>query len=86
MTPTVAQRVRAFIIDYFYVTDPRRLDDDASLIESGLVDSTGMMGIILFIETEFGIHVADDETTPENLDSVRRIADYVERQGAPRGS
>lgn len=80
MTPGIAERIRAFVIDYFYVTDSSSLTDDQSLIDSGLVDSTGMMGVILFLETEFGIQVGDDETTPDNLDSIARIAAYVERK------
>jgi acyl carrier protein len=83
MISTVEDRVRAFIIEYFYVTDPSSLRNDMSLIESGLVDSTGMMGVILFIETEFGITIADRETTPENLDSIERIAAFIERKREP---
>ena len=82
MIATVEQQVRQFIIDYFYVSDPERLRNDESLIDSGLVDSTGMMGVILFIESEFGIHVEDDETTPDNLDSIERIAAYIQRKRA----
>jgi acyl carrier protein len=74
------ERVRRFILDNFYVSDPTELTDDLSLIDSGLVDSTGMMDVILFIETEFGIHVEDRETIPENLESISRIADFVERR------
>lgn len=83
MISTVEDRVRAFIIEYFYVTDPGSLRSDMSLIESGLVDSTGMMGVILFIETEFGISIADRETTPENLESIERIAAFIERKREP---
>ncbi|HEX5824561.1 MAG TPA: acyl carrier protein [Candidatus Limnocylindrales bacterium] len=80
MTSAVEDKVREFVIDYFYVTDARSLTNDQSLIDSDLVDSTGMMGIILFLETEFGITMADDETTPDNLDSIDRIVAYVERK------
>jgi acyl carrier protein len=62
------------------VTDPRALTDEMSLIDSGLVDSTGMMGVIMFIETEFGIQVGDRDTTPDNLESISKITAFVQRK------
>lgn len=82
MGMSVEYRIRQFILDYFYVTDPEALTDDMSLIETGLVDSTGMMGVIMFIESEFGIHVGDRETTPDNLESISKIVAFVERKRA----
>jgi acyl carrier protein len=78
----VQDRVREFILESFYVSDPAELTDDLSLIDSGLVDSTGMLDIILFIEAEYGFHVEDRETTPENLETIGRIADFVTRKRA----
>ena len=80
---TTEQRIRQFIVENFYVSDPSELADDTSLITSGYVDSTGMLEVIAFLEAEFGIRIADDEATPENLDSVARIAAFV---GRKRGS
>lgn len=80
---TVQQRVRQFIIENFYVSDPSELTDDASLITGGWVDSTGMLELISFLEAEYGIRVADTEMTPENLDAIVRIAAFVERKRAP---
>jgi acyl carrier protein len=77
---TDSDRIRQFVLDYFYVTDPRTLTDDMSLIDSGLVDSTGMMGVIMFVESEFGIHVEDRETIPDNLESISKIAAFVQRK------
>ena len=77
---TVERHIREFIIEYFYVTDPAALTDETSLIDSGLVDSTGMMGVILHLEQEFGIEIGDRDATPENLDSIRRIAEFVKRR------
>ncbi len=73
-------RVRRFIVENFYVSDPSEVGDDVSLINTGLVDSTGMLEVIAFLETEFGIRIADQEMVPENLDSVARIAAFVERK------
>lgn len=77
------EAVRHFILEFFYVSDPSVLTDDVSLLESGLVDSTGMMDIILFLETEYGFHIEDQETTPENLETISRISDFVARKLLP---
>ena len=79
---TIQDRVRSFILESFYVDDPGSLTDDVSLIDSGIVDSTGMLDVILFLETEFGIDVLDHETIPENLETIARIAAYVTRKQA----
>lgn len=76
--PTVEDRLRAFILTVFYLTDPSRLTNDTSLIDSGIVDSTGMLDIILFVESEFGITVLDHETTPENFETIARVATFIE--------
>ena len=86
MISTDRATIRDFVIQYFYVSDPAALGDDDSLIETGIVDSTGMMGVILFLESQFGIAVGEHETTPENLDSIARIAAYVERKRADSAS
>ena len=77
----VAQRVRQFIVDNFFVSDPSALADDASLITGGFVDSTGLLEVIAFLEAEYGIHVLDEETIPENLETIGRIAAFVSRKG-----
>lgn len=74
--------LRDHILEMFYVSDPSELTDELSLIDSGLVDSTGMLDIILFIEGEYGFHVEDWETTPENLETIGRIAAFVARKMA----
>jgi acyl carrier protein len=76
----IKDRIRAFILEVFYLADPQQLTDDVSLIGSGIVDSTGMLEIILFIESEFGIDVEDRDARPENLETITRIAAFVERK------
>lgn len=77
---TTEEKVRGFILENFYVSDPAELTDDASLIDTGIVDSMGMLDIILFLETELGIAIEDLDTTPQNLETIRRIAAFVERK------
>ena len=74
------EKVRGFVTTNFYVTDPSALSDDASLLDLGIVDSTGVLELVGFLETEFGLCVGDDEIVPENLDTIRRIAAYVGRK------
>jgi acyl carrier protein len=75
-------KVRQFIISNFYVADPASLADGTSLLESGTVDSTGILEVIAFIEDEFQIKVEDQEMVPENLDSVNNLEKYVAKKRA----
>ena len=74
---SVQERVKQFIVENFYVTDPAEIGEDTSLINGGYVDSTGMLEVIAFLENEYGIPVTDTETTPENLETIDRIARFV---------
>jgi len=76
------QVFRTFITTNFYVADPAALSDDDSLLDAGIIDSTGVLDLIGFIEQQFGITVSDDELVPENLDSIARLAAFVERRQA----
>ena len=76
----VRQRVREFLIKNFYVPDQADLTDDASLLDRGIIDSTGVLEVIGFLEDEFHLQVEDAEMIPENLDSVDRIVSFVGRK------
>lgn len=67
---------------FLFGEDDPELTDDASLLELGIVDSTGILELVAFVESEFGVQVSDGEMTAENLDSIRRISDYVARKHA----
>lgn len=74
------ERVRQFIETNFYIADKSQLLDDTSLLEKGMVDSTGIMEVVAFLESEFGVKVDDTEILPENLDSIARISAFVARK------
>jgi acyl carrier protein len=76
----IIERVRAFITTNFYTGDPASISDDTSLLEQGIVDSTGVLEVIAFLEIDLGVQVEDSEITPENLDSIGRIAAFVQRK------
>ncbi len=73
-------RIRQFIIENFYIGNPAEVSDDPLLVSNGYIDSTGMLEVISFLESEYGIQIADQEMTPENLESVARIAAFVARK------
>lgn len=74
------EQIRAFLTSNFYVADPAVLVDDASLLDRGIIDSTGVLEVIFFIEDTFGIKVEDSEMLPDNLDSIERIANFIIRK------
>jgi acyl carrier protein len=73
--------IRRYVLENFlYTDDENLLQDDVSFLENGVVDSTGVLELVLFVEDTFGIPVQDEEIVPENFDSVNRLAQYVETQ------
>ncbi len=78
MPDTIAAQIRAFIVENFLFGDEDyALGDDLSLVENDIVDSTGILEMVSFLEERFGIAVADADIVPANLDSVARIAAFV---------
>jgi acyl carrier protein len=76
----IQEQVRTFVTSNFYVADPDTLKDTDSLLDSGVIDSTGVLEVIAFIEDTFGFTVEDAEMLPENLDSIDRITHFVVRK------
>jgi len=75
------KQIRRFILTSFLFTDDEsQLKDDDSLLDRGIMDSTGVLELVAFLEEAFGVKVGDDELVPENLDSVTQIAGFVERK------
>lgn len=72
--------IREFITTNFYVPADVTLGDDESLLDTGLVDSTGMLEVLSFLEERFGIAVADTEMVPDNLGSIANLTGYVGRK------
>lgn len=81
---SVRRQVRQFILaNYLFSDDEGKLADSASLMENGVMDSTGILELIMFLEETFGVRVSEEEMVPGNLDSVDNICAFVERkQGA----
>ena len=78
----IKNKVREFITTNFYVADATKLADNTSLLDQGIIDSTGVLELVSFLESEFGIQVGDMEIVPDNLDSIDAVAAYVARKQA----
>ncbi|MBI4720796.1 MAG: acyl carrier protein [Chitinivibrionia bacterium] len=73
-----ASTIRQFIVENFVFEDGGSLAEDTSFLESGIMDSTGVLELVSFIEETFAIAVADEDLVPENLDSIGRVTRYIE--------
>jgi acyl carrier protein len=74
------EQIRSYIIDNFLFGDDSGLDDSDSFLESGIIDSTGILEVIGFLEEKFSIKVNDEELIPENLDSIVNLINYLGRK------
>lgn len=83
MTETIKDSVKAFIIENFLFGDTSyELADTASLIENDIIDSTGVLELVAFIEDRFGIAMADADIVPANLDLLARISAFIAARSA----
>lgn len=73
--------VREFIVENFlFGEEDDALTDEASFLETGIIDSTGILELISFVEAQFGIQLRDEELVPDNLDSLRNVSRFVVRK------
>ena len=73
----IKTKIRSFIIDNFLFGDDNGLKDDTSFLEEGIIDSTGVLELVTYLEEEFEITVDDEELIPENLDSIDNVSVYL---------
>jgi acyl carrier protein len=77
------QELRAFIVENFLFGDesgPFAFSDDDSFQERGLVDSTGILELVCHLQEKYAIDIADDELVPDNLDSLSKVARFIQRK------
>ena len=74
------KRIRGYIVENFLLGDDQGLEVSQSLVDSGVVDSTGVIELVAFLEETFGIDVADEDLIPEHLDTIANIAAFVQRK------
>ncbi len=79
----VRDKVCEYIIENFLFGDAEPLaDDEMSLLDEGVIDSVGVMELVAFLESDFGISVGDEELVPDNLDSVANLVVFIGRKQA----
>lgn len=82
---TIESRIREFVRDTFPVAGEQELPAEQSLFEAGVLDSIGVLSLVVWLEEAFGIIVDDDDVVPENIDGVGPLVRYVQRKRAEGG-
>ena len=72
--------IRNFIVETFLFGDGEWLRDDTSFLDGGVIDSAGMLELITFVESKYGVAVADDEVVRENFDSLENVSRFLARK------
>jgi acyl carrier protein len=80
----VKKQIRDFIVqNALFGSSERNFNDEDSFLEKEIIDSTGVLELVSFVEERFGIEVGDEELIPDNFDSINKLGEYVRRkQGA----
>jgi acyl carrier protein len=73
-------KIRTFIVENFLFGQDEGLKDDTSFLDGGIIDSTGILELVNFLEEQFSIKVDDEELVPENLDSINNVVGYLEKK------
>lgn len=80
MESTLAREVRSFVVNNFLLGKEGTFSNDASFFDEGIIDSTGVLELVSYLEETYGIEIGEDELNPDNLDSVNRIAGFLSRK------
>jgi len=73
--------LRAFILDNYLFGQSLKFSDEDSFTETGIIDSTGVLELVAFLEERYSIIVDDEDLLPENLDSINKLTGFLERKG-----
>ena len=74
------ETIKTFIVENFLFGSEDGLKDETSFLEEGIIDSTGILELVTFLEEEFSIAIEDEELVPENLDSINNVTTFLERK------
>ena len=78
-TMSIEAQIRCYILENFlYTNDEGKLNNSVSFLEDGIVDSTGILELLMFVEETFGVEVADEGVLPDNFDAVDRLSTYIQ--------
>ncbi len=80
-TAGMEEQLKSFIVNNFLLGDKNRLiRNDESFLQGGIIDSTGVLELVNFIEETYKIKVEDEELVPENLDSIQNLIVYIQKK------
>ena len=74
------EKIKTFIVENFLFGSEDGLKDETSFLEEGIIDSTGILELVTYLEEEYSITVEDEELVPENLDSINNVTSFLERK------
>jgi len=77
---SVENKIRKFIEENFILEEENRLGEEDSLLEKGIIDSTGVLELVAFIEETYEFKIEDEELIPENLDSIKNISQFIQNK------
>jgi len=77
----IKSKIRDFIVENFLFGSADELNDDSSFLDGGIIDSTGVLELVEFLEEDFSISIDDEELIPENLDSINNVAAFLKNKG-----
>jgi len=83
---SVRDRIRSFVLEKFPLARIRRVSDSDELLETGIVDSLGILDLVAFLESDFGLSVNDEDLVPEHFRSIECISDFTEQKHLERGA
>ncbi len=79
----IKAKIYAFLEDNVLLdSEDEKISDDDSFMENGIIDSTGILELVSYIEEEFEFEVADEELVPDNFDSVNKLTEYINRKAS----
>ncbi len=76
------ETIHGFIVENFLFGDGEQLTNETSFLDSGIIDSTGILELITFLEDTYNIKIEDDELIPENLDNLNNVAKFIEQKNS----
>lgn len=77
---SISPQIQSFIVRTFPAARKRNINENVQLLESGIIDSLGVLDVVAFLEKSFTIKISDEELTPDNFASIKRLTDFVEKK------
>lgn len=74
------KEIRDFVVETFLFGEAAGLTDETSFLREGIIDSTGVLELVAYLESTHGVKIKDEELIPENLDSISAIAAYLAKK------